>query len=70
MVNPTPAYALAARRPLALLVLAVALAAGLTVALWLLPLGLLAYVAMVLLAARDPELVALAQRPARPRLSS
>jgi hypothetical protein len=70
MVRPTPAYAFAARRPLALLVLAVAVVAGLTVALWLLPLGLLAYAAIVFLLSRDPQLLALAQRPARPRLSS
>jgi hypothetical protein len=65
-----PAYGFAARRPLALLVLVVAVVAGLTIALWLLPLGLLAYGAIVFLTARDPQLVALAQRPSRPRLSS
>jgi hypothetical protein len=65
-----PAYAFAARQPLALLVLVIAIAAGLTIALWLLPLGLLAYAAIVVLAARDPQLIALAQRPSRPRLSS
>jgi len=70
MINSPPAYGLAARQPLALLVLVAAIAAGLTVALWLLPLGLLAYAGIVLLSARDPELVALSQRPARPRLSS
>jgi Type IV secretory pathway, VirB3-like protein len=70
MTSPSPAYGLAARQPLALLVLLVAIAAGLGVALWLLPLGLLAYAAMVFLAARDPQLIELAQRPARPRLSS
>ena len=63
-------YAFAARRPIALLVLAAALAAGLTVALWLLPLGLLAYAAIVYLLARDPDLAALAARPTRPRLTS
>jgi hypothetical protein len=68
MLNP--AYGFAARRPLALLLLLVALTAGLTVALWLLPLGLAAYGAVVYLLARDPALVTLAQRPARPRLSS
>ncbi|MFN8569753.1 MAG: hypothetical protein U0Z44_19995 [Kouleothrix sp.] len=62
MLNP--AYGFAARRPLALLLLLVALAAGLTVALWLLPLGLAAYGAVVYLLARDPALVTLAQRPA------
>lgn len=66
----SPSYAFAARRPVALLVLLAAFAAGLTLALWLLPLGLMAYGAMVALLARDPEVLALAQRPARPRLSS
>ena len=70
MTNPTPAYGYAARQPLALLVLVVAIAAGLTVALWLLPLGLCAYAVVVFLSARDPVLVALAQRAPRPRLSS
>ncbi|HNP69647.1 MAG TPA: hypothetical protein PLO33_00645 [Kouleothrix sp.] len=70
MGNTVPAYGVAARRPLALLVLLVALAAGATLALWLLPLGLLAYAAIVFLLARDPDVLALAQRPARPRLSS
>jgi chromosome segregation ATPase len=70
MISAPPAYGFAARRPLALLVLVVAIAAGLTIALWLLPLGLLAYLGTVFLAARDPELQALSQRPARPRLSS
>jgi chromosome segregation ATPase len=70
MVNPSPAYGFAARRPLALVVLAVAIAAGLTIALWLLPLGLLAYAALVYLLGRDPALIAQAQRPTRPRLSS
>lgn len=63
-------YLFAARRPIALLVLLAALAAGLTVALWLLPLGLLAYAAIVYLLARDPDLAALAARPTRPRLTS
>lgn len=70
MTNSSPAYAFAARRPLALLVLLVAIAAGLTVALWLLPLGLAAYAALVYLLGRDPALVTLSQRPTRPRLSS
>src|SRR6266545_3835935 len=70
MVKVTPAYGFAARRPLALLVLLVAIAAGLTIALWLLPLGLLAYGAVVFLLSHDTEVVALAQRPSRPRLSS
>jgi len=66
----SPPYAFAARQPLALLVLLIAIAAGLTVALWLLPLGLLAYAAMVFLSARDPVLLAYSQRAPRPRLSS
>jgi hypothetical protein len=70
MIGITPAYGFAGRRPLALLVLVAAIAAGLTLALWLLPLGLLAYAAVVWLSARDTELIALASRPARPRLSS
>src|SRR3712207_2169507 len=70
MPTAAPAYGYAARRPLALLVLAIAIIAGLTIALWLLPLGLLAYVGVVLFSARAPELLALSQRPARPRLSS
>ena len=70
MTNAAPAYGFAARRPLALLVLAITIAAGLTIALWLLPLGLLAYLAVVFTSARAPELLALAARPARPRLSS
>jgi len=67
MANP---YLYAARRPLALLVLLAALAAGLTVALWLLPVGLAAYAAMVALAARDPALQAASQRAPRRRLTS
>ncbi len=63
-------YPFAARQPIALLVLLAALAAGLTVALWLLPVGLLAYAAIVYLLARDPGLAALAARPSRPRLTS
>src|SRR5215211_2397032 len=70
MVKTPPAYSFAARRPLALLILLVAIAAGLTIALWLLPLGLLAYAAVVFLLGNDTEVVALAQRPSRPRLSS
>jgi DNA repair exonuclease SbcCD ATPase subunit len=70
MISAAPAYGFAARRPLALLVLAIALTAGLTIALWLLPLGLLAYLGVVFVSARAPELLALAARPARPRLSS
>ena len=70
MTNSSPAYGLAARQPLALLVLLVAIGAGLGVALWLLPLGLLAYALMVFLSARDADLITLSLRPARPRLSS
>jgi hypothetical protein len=70
MINTPPAYGFAARQPLALLVLVAAIAAGLAVALWLLPLGLLAYAAIVFLSARDPDLLALSQRAPRPRLSS
>jgi DNA repair exonuclease SbcCD ATPase subunit len=70
MITTPPAYGFAARQPLALIVLAIAVAAGLAVALWLLPLGLLAYAAVVFLSARDPELLALSQRAPRPRLSS
>jgi hypothetical protein len=63
-------YLLAMRRPLNLLVLLAALLAGLTVGLWLLPLGLLAYAAAVALAARDPELMREAARLRSRRLSS
>ncbi|GAB4207217.1 MAG: hypothetical protein OHK0022_35180 [Roseiflexaceae bacterium] len=66
----TPAYGHAARQPHALAVLVVAVLAGLTVALWLLPLGLLVYGATVYLAARDPDLIVESRRPDRPRLSS
>lgn len=43
----------AAARPLNLLVLGVALIAGLLVALWLLPVGVVAYIALVVLSLRD-----------------
>lgn len=72
-MGASPAYGLAARQPLALAVLAAALLFGASVALWLLPLGLLAYALMVFLGARDPSLLAEAAappRPARPRLTS
>lgn len=62
--------AYAARQPLALVVLVCALFAGLSVALWLLPVGLLTYAALVLIAARDPALAAASQRAPRPRLTS
>ncbi len=65
---------IAASRPLNIIVLVASVVAGLSVAIWLLPLGLLAYVAAVALAARDPGLAAAVQRPARtaplPKLSS
>jgi len=70
MITRAPALGFAARQPLALLVLVLAIVAGLTVALWLLPLGLLAYVGIVFISARDPALIGLAQRAPRPRLSS
>jgi type IV secretory pathway TrbD component len=70
MLNPQPAYRRAATRPLALAVLLAAFVAGALIVWWLLPLGLLAYAAMVALAARDPHLIAVAQRPARPKLTS
>jgi len=49
----------AATRPINILILAVALAAGVLIAMWLLPVGLLAYVALVALTWSDS---ALAQR--------
>lgn len=64
---------LAARQSLAIIVLIVALVAGLTVATWLLPLGVLAYVIMVFFGMRDPVLIDAARRPPptpRPRLAS
>ncbi len=67
MGNP---YAYAARRPLALVVLALAIVGGLTVYLWLLPLGLLAYGAMVALGGREPEALLASRRAPRPRLTS
>lgn len=57
---------IAAVRPLNLLVLLVAIAGGLTLAIWLLPLGLIVYAAAVVIASRDPALTQVAQRPARP----
>lgn len=67
MGNP---YAYAARRPLAILVLLVAIAGGLLLFWWLLPLGLLAYGLMVFLGGRDPLVAAASQRAPRPRLTS
>lgn len=60
-----PAYGRAALQPLAIAVLLAALLFGLTVALWLLPLGVLVYGVLVFLGARDPALQ-LAEPP-RPR---
>lgn len=60
----------AAMRPLFLVVLLVAVATGLTVTWWLLPLGVAVYVLAVALAARDPQLARDAQRATRPRLDS
>ena len=67
MGNP---YLFAARQPLALIVLLLAVMDGLTVYWWLLPLGLVAYGLMVFLRGRDPALAMVSQRPIRPRLSS
>lgn len=64
------AYAFTARQPLALMVLLAAIAGGLILYWWLLPLGLLAYGAMVLIGGRSPVVVAASQRPVRPRLNS
>jgi cell division septum initiation protein DivIVA len=73
-MNPQPpAYGRAAAQPLALVVLAAAVISGVVVAIWLLPLGLLAYASMVFLLARDPALRAAAPpqpRVNRPRLTS
>ncbi|NTV63793.1 MAG: hypothetical protein HGA65_09685 [Oscillochloris sp.] len=59
--------ALAATRSLNLAALVMAIVGGLCVAIWLLPVGLVIYLAAVVLAARDPQLARLAQRPARPK---
>lgn len=67
MPNP---YLYAAQRPLALVVLVVAILAGLNIYLWLLPVGLLAYGLMVFLNGRDPDMITASQRPPRPRLTS
>ncbi len=60
----------AALDPIALGTLGVASIAGLTLALWLLPLGLLAYAAQVLLLLRAPAPVAPPRPTPRPVLSS
>lgn len=73
IMNTSPSYGLAARQPLALVVLVVAVVSGLVVALWLLPLGVLAYALMVYFGAQDPALQMQAQsvpRTPRPRLTS
>lgn len=61
---------LAARQPLNLAVLVVAVITGLLSAIWLLPLGFIIYVVAVVLAARDPALAGVAQRSARIALAS
>lgn len=72
-MNSTTLPLLAARQPLAIIVLVAAIIAGLTIALWLLPLGVLAYALMVFFGMRDPVLIDIARRPPptpRPRLTS
>lgn len=59
---PRSPLLLAARRPLHLAVLAVALLTGLTVWIWLLPLGLVAYALATFLASRDPAMERAARR--------
>jgi hypothetical protein len=54
----------AARQPLALVVLVVSFVSGITLAIWLLPLGLLAYIMMVALAASDSSFVTRSTRSA------
>ncbi|MEI7772279.1 MAG: hypothetical protein WCI67_19975 [Chloroflexales bacterium] len=62
---------IAAARPLHIIVLLASVAVGLAVAIWLLPLGVLVYVAAVFLAARDPGLAIAVQRPVTlPKLTS
>lgn len=58
------ALRIAARQPLAVLVLVAAIFGGLTLTIWWLPLGLVIYGVVVWLAAQDPLLTA---PPARPR---
>lgn len=70
MLNAPSVYMIAARKPFPLFIAAIAVAAGLTVALWLLPLGLLAYFGMVAILVRDPALAVVVERPSRPRLTS
>lgn len=56
------AIMVAARQPLNVMVVVVALLSGLTVAWWLLPLGIVIYVLAVFLASRDSGLIASSQR--------
>ena len=63
-------YLAALVRPLNLLVLLAAVATGATVGIWMLPLGLVAYVLAVWLAGRDPQAAQQAQRPRPVKLSS
>ncbi|MGQ9927544.1 MAG: hypothetical protein ACUVS4_11820 [Chloroflexaceae bacterium] len=67
MSNP---YAYTARQPLALMVLLAAIVSGPILYWWLLPLGLLAYGAMVIIGRRSPAVIAISRRPVRPRLRS
>jgi DNA repair exonuclease SbcCD ATPase subunit len=55
----------AARQPLNLAVLVAALLGGLFSALWLLPLGLVIYCVVIVLAARDPAMSSVVQNSAR-----
>lgn len=57
----------AASRPLNLIVLSVAIISGISVTIWLLPLGIITYLTAVVLSARDPSLTQIAQRPVRPK---
>lgn len=59
-------FAAAAARPQHLLVLGVALIAGLSIALWLLPVGLLAYAALVVLSLREAATTPVPRRPVAP----
>jgi chromosome segregation ATPase len=69
MANP---YAYAARRPMAITVLACAILTGLLVYWWLLPLGLLVYGLLVFMGGSDPAMAAASRQApvARPRLKS
>lgn len=62
---------IAARKPLFLLVVVVAIITGLFVEMWLLPLGIIVYLTAVVLASRDTQLVArVAQQSRQQNLSS